>query len=48
MINRDRRSLNFAAWPPTFITEANDLYTMIEGWLEGQGLILGTGTTETI
>lgn len=48
VLKRDRRSLRFDQWPAPFITEANDLYTMIEGWLEGQGLILGTGTTETI
>lgn len=48
VLNRDRRVLNFAAWPAAFVTEANSLYSMIESWLESQGLILGAGTTEAI
>jgi len=48
LVSRNRHTLNFEAWPANFVTEANELYAMIETWLENQGFILGTGATETI
>lgn len=48
VVDRQTYYLNFSQWPAAFVTEANSLYSMIETWAEGQGIIYGSGTTETI
>ena len=47
VMGRDSTTLSYPQWPQAFKDECNSLYQMIENWLEGQGIIEGSGTTET-
>ena len=48
VMSRETHTVKFNDWPASFVTEANTLYSMIESWAEGQGIIQGVGTTESI
>ena len=41
-------TVKFADWTAGFISDANAVYSTIEAYCVQQGIIVGTGTTETI